>query len=117
MTHRIFGEATALTPHRGIEKGSIEDLMFLHEAGTAGRISENIYPPFVLVDAILVVQFYTKLQEALDEIRQLRAELSQRPLATTIFIHDLGNDNLKVKSPISVVVHETEEVAQYLPGG
>lgn len=50
-----------------------------------------------------------KLQETLDEVRQLRVELSQRPLASTIMIHDLGDKNLKVVLPISVVLNETDD--------
>ena len=52
-----------------------------------------------------------KLREATEEIRQLRDELSRRPLVSTINLYDLGADSPCVKLPISVILHETEEEA------
>jgi len=52
-----------------------------------------------------------KLREVTEEIRQLRDELSRRPLVSTINLHDLGADSPCVKLPIPVVLHETEEEA------
>lgn len=69
----------------------------------------NIEYKMILLQEDIVLQLFNKLQEALDEISQLRKELSQRPLASAIAIYDLGNDQLQVKSPISVVLNETDE--------
>jgi len=63
----------------------------------------------ILLNEEIVIQLFNKLHEALNEISQLRKELAQRPLASAIAIYDLGNDQLKVKSPISVVLNETDE--------
>lgn len=69
----------------------------------------NIEHKVILLQEDVVLQLFNKLQEAFDEISQLRKELSLRPLASAIAIYDLGNDKLKVKSPISVVLNETDE--------
>lgn len=50
-----------------------------------------------------------RISEMFECLQQIRLELSQRPLSSTILIHDLGNKSLKVVRPISVVLNETDE--------
>ena len=82
--------------------------VFPHQDWTR-EIQSVTYKKTILLDEDFVIQLFDKLQEALGEIRQLRNELSQRPLSSTIAIYDLGDDKIKVKSPISVALNETDE--------
>jgi hypothetical protein len=50
-----------------------------------------------------------ELQKLRDEMQNLREEISRRPLVSTMNLYDLGTDTLRIKLPISVVLHETEE--------
>ena len=50
-----------------------------------------------------------RISEMFESIQQIRIELSQRPLSSTITIHEVGDKKLKVVCPISVVLNETDD--------
>ena len=52
-----------------------------------------------------------RLKELMDEIRRLQVELAQRPLVSSTLLHDLGDERVSVKAPISVVLEEADEEA------
>lgn len=80
----------------------------INVTGITGRnIGET---QLILVDPDSLEHLISGLQEALNEIRQLRTELSQRPLVTSITLNDLGDSKINIKLPISsVILHETDE--------
>jgi hypothetical protein len=106
FSQTLTGAVTELRPHRQ-RQAVMEDRLPQSPDVTELVIDNNV--TLMILDANFVIQLTEKLQEALSEIRQLRDELSQRPLVSAITLYDLGANTLKVKMPISVVLHETDE--------
>lgn len=101
----VFEPSTQLRTPRAGE--SLVDSLFTRSGATqlfvAPRESVALF-----LDAQIIAQLADQLQEALDEIRQLREELQQRPSVSAINLYGLSLENLQVVHPISVVLEETE---------
>jgi hypothetical protein len=107
VTQFLFGEATELGLRR--QRGTSPEEHLLSYLGATELVASTSETVLVVLDAQVVTRLDQKLQEALDEIHRLQDELSRRPLVSTINLHDLGTDTLRVKLPISVVLHEMDE--------
>ena len=70
--------------------------------GTSDRLGETVR---TIGNDLFVLRALKQLEERVSEIRQLLEELSRCPLVSTINLYDLGTDSLRMKLPISVVLH------------
>jgi len=91
-------------------KGGIpSEISYSQDVNATSLVTETSLHAFVMQYTQELATVGRRLQKALDEIQNLRDELSRRPLVSTVNLYDLGTDMLRIKLPISVVLHETEE--------
>jgi len=57
----------------------------------------------------LAIQLSSEIRELLEELKELRTELSGRPLVSTILLSNLNDVRVTVANPISVIVEEYDE--------
>lgn len=57
----------------------------------------------------LAIQLSSEIRELLEELKELRTELSGRPLVSTILLSNLSDVRVTVVNPISVIVEEYDE--------
>ncbi len=57
----------------------------------------------------LAIQLSNEIRELLEEVKELRTELSGRPLVSTILLSNLNDVRVTVANPISVIVEEYDE--------
>ena len=57
----------------------------------------------------LAIRLSNEIRELLEEVKELRTELSGRPLVSTILLSNLSDVRVTVVNPISVIVEEYDE--------